>query len=64
VRTRTIVEADHVILTVSLGVLKSLSGSLFTPPLPHRKLKTISALGFGVMDKILLRFKFWVLGLG
>ncbi len=57
-RTRTIVEPDHVILTVSLGVLKSLSGSLtFTPPLPHRKLKTISALGFGVMDKILLRYK-------
>ncbi len=57
-RTGTIVEADHVILTVSLGVLKkSLSGSLFTPPLPHRKLKTISALGFGVMDKILLRCK-------
>jgi spermine oxidase len=50
------VEADHVILTVSLGVLKSLSGGLFTPPLPHRKLKAISALGFGVMDKILLRF--------
>ncbi len=48
-------EADHVIVTVSLGVLKSLSDSFFRPPLPERKQKIVAALGFGVMDKILLR---------
>lgn len=33
--------ADHVILTVSLGVLKEKAHSIFYPALPPKKLKTI-----------------------
>jgi hypothetical protein len=33
--------ADHVILTVSLGVLKEKAHSMFYPALPPQKLKTI-----------------------
>ena len=51
-----LVEADHVILTVSLGVLKSgVAGGLFSPPLPARKQEAVDAIGFGLMNKIFLR---------
>ncbi|XP_073701816.1 spermine oxidase-like isoform X2 [Garra rufa] len=54
-------EADHVIVTVSLGVLKEQATSLFEPGLPQNKLNAIKNLGFGVVDKIFLYFEksFW-----
>ncbi|KAK9131148.1 hypothetical protein Sjap_011635 [Stephania japonica] len=52
--------ADHIIVTVSLGVLKAgfknrQSGMLFTPPLPSFKADAISKLGFGVVNKLFLQ---------
>ncbi|KAG9132660.1 hypothetical protein Leryth_016706 [Lithospermum erythrorhizon] len=47
--------ADHVILTVSLGVLKHgvlQDSCLFTPALPNWKIQAISRLGFGVVNKL------------
>ncbi|XP_066497330.1 spermine oxidase [Hoplias malabaricus] len=56
-----IFEADHVIVTVPLGVLKQKAASLFKPSLPKSKLDAIERLGFGVVDKIFLCFneRFW-----
>ncbi|CAH8354248.1 unnamed protein product [Eruca vesicaria subsp. sativa] len=53
----SVVFADHVIVTVSLGVLKagiesSDGGGLFSPPLPGFKLDAIKRLGFGVVNKL------------
>ncbi|TKY54488.1 polyamine oxidase 5 [Spatholobus suberectus] len=53
--------ADHVIVTVSLGVLKAAirddhSGMLmFHPPLPTFKAEAISRLGFGVVNKLFMQ---------
>ena len=58
-------EADHVIITVSLGVLKRRcldenilpnECSLFTPALPVEKEEAIQRLGFGQIGKIVLQF--------
>ena len=56
--------ADHVIVTVSLGVLKAVTqpsqtsaSAFFTPPLPQDKLEAISAIGFGVLNKVILEFE-------
>ena len=58
-------EADHVIITVSLGVLKRRcldenllpnECSLFTPALPIEKEEAIRKLGFGEIGKIVLQF--------
>jgi len=48
---------DAVIVTVSLGVLKSkgLSG-LFNPPLPAKKVQAIQALEIGQVDKLFLEW--------
>ncbi|KAL6839825.1 hypothetical protein ACP4OV_029635 [Aristida adscensionis] len=54
--------ADHVILTVSLGVLKasigkdaSAAGAItFDPPLPQFKRDALSRLGFGVVNKLFM----------
>lgn len=59
----SIMDADHVIITVSLGVLKAGTGqgsvkgkppALFYPPLPSCKVNAISKLGFGVVNKLFL----------
>ena len=56
INNERLMEADHVILTVSLGVLKSgVAGGLFSPPLPARKQEAVDAIGFGLMNKIFLR---------
>ncbi|KAF9934305.1 hypothetical protein FBU30_002444 [Linnemannia zychae] len=52
--------ADVVLVTLPLGVLKS--GSVtFSPPLPERKKTAIKRLGFGTMVKVVLYFPacFW-----
>jgi len=58
-------EADYVIVTVPLGVLKRRcldenllpnESPLFVPPLPVEKLKAIRELGFGCMGKMILKF--------
>ncbi|KAI5107342.1 hypothetical protein C0J45_2980, partial [Silurus meridionalis] len=56
-----IFEADHVIVTVSLGVLKQQARTMFEPALPKSKLDAIERLGFGTVDKIFLCFtkRFW-----
>ena len=44
-------EADHVVLTTPLGVLKS--GSIkFEPPLPSWKQDVIERMGFGLLNKV------------
>lgn len=55
-----ILEADHVVLTVPLGVLKEQCIS-FDPPLPDWKLGPIDRLGFGTLNKVILVFEkpFW-----
>lgn len=48
-------QADHVICTVPLGVLKA--GTIrFDPPLPARQAKAIDRIGFGHMAKLALTF--------
>lgn len=57
----TVFSVDHVICTVSLGVLKERVFSLFEPQLPLSKFIAIDALGFGTLDKIYLTYEkpFW-----
>ncbi|XP_043716284.1 probable polyamine oxidase 5 [Telopea speciosissima] len=50
--------ADHVIVIVSLGVLKAGilgKSGMFSPPLPSFKTEAISRLGFGVVNKLFLQ---------
>ncbi|KAM8711412.1 hypothetical protein ACLKA7_000535 [Drosophila subpalustris] len=53
--------ADHVILTVSLGVLKAQHFQLFEPPLPLEKQRAVQGLAFGTVNKIFVEFPeaFW-----
>ena len=53
-------DADRVIVTVPLGVLKS-GAITFAPELPPRKVKAIERLGMGLLNKHFLRFEkpFW-----
>jgi len=53
-------QADHVIVSVSLGVLKE-NPRLFCPSPPPKKKKAIELMGFGVMNKIFIEFEepFW-----
>ncbi|XP_021913725.1 peroxisomal N(1)-acetyl-spermine/spermidine oxidase-like isoform X2 [Zootermopsis nevadensis] len=48
--------ADFVLVTVSLGVMKEKAQTMFQPVLPSTKLNAIKGLGFGVVDKIFLKF--------
>lgn len=49
--------ADHVICTVSLGVLKENHQRLFKPTLPLAKCRAIDGLKLGTVDKFFLEFK-------
>ena len=53
-------EADHVVLTSSLGVLKEETIE-FQPPLPDWKRGPIARLGFGILNKVILVYDkpFW-----
>ena len=53
-------EADWVVLTLPIGVLKT-DRLHFDPPLPNWKRAAIGALGMGVLEKVVLRFSapFW-----
>ncbi|XP_020223219.1 probable polyamine oxidase 5 [Cajanus cajan] len=55
----SVMSADHVIVTVSLGVLKAAIGDddsgMFCPPLPPSKTEAISRLGFGVVNKLFMQ---------
>ncbi|KOC63638.1 putative polyamine oxidase 5 [Habropoda laboriosa] len=48
--------ADHVIMTPSLGVLKTQYETLFNPPLPENKVRNIKGLGYGNACKIFIAF--------
>lgn len=48
--------ANHVIVTVSLGVLKAACDRMFSPHLPTEKSHAINALGFGTVDKVFIEF--------
>lgn len=54
------VEADYIVNTIPLGVLKH-GGVEFQPPLPSWKAEAIGRLGFGVLNKVILVYKdaFW-----
>ncbi|POR32068.1 Vacuolar protein sorting-associated protein 33A [Tolypocladium paradoxum] len=55
-----IVDADYVVCTIPLGVLKQ--GNLaFDPPLPPWKTGVIERLGFGILNKVVLIYNkvFW-----
>ena len=47
--------ADHVIVTVPLGVLKT-QQDLFSPQLPDEKIQVIENMGFGALGKIYLEW--------
>lgn len=56
----TVVEADSIVCTVPLGVLKQ--GSVtFDPPLPPWKSGAVERLGFGILNKVVLVYDrvFW-----
>lgn len=54
-------EADHVICTVSLGVLKERHIGMFVPLLPLEKITAIEGVFLGTVNKIYLEFDkpFW-----
>jgi monoamine oxidase len=53
-------QADAVVVTLPLGVLKS-GAVRFDPPLPDRKMQAIGRLGMGALTKVILTFErpFW-----
>ena len=54
--TTTTVQAKTVLVTVSLGVLKS-DRIQFIPPLPENKRTIINAMGYGTLNKCILSWK-------
>lgn len=61
----TILNADHVILTLPLGYLKRNHSTIFNPRLPMHKQHAIADLGFGRVNKIFLYYTepFWPKGM-
>ncbi|MGW5051922.1 FAD-dependent oxidoreductase [Actinokineospora sp. NPDC004072] len=57
---RGVFEADKVLVTLPLGVLKA-GAVAFDPPLPEAKRSAIERLGFGTLNKIALHYRepFW-----
>lgn len=57
-------EADYVVVTVPLGVLKASAEALFSPSLPAERLDAIRDLGNGAINKIFLEYArpFWLPG--
>jgi len=57
---KSVIEADAVIVTVPLGILKA-NQLAFYPALPAEKLTSINKLGFGLLNKLVLFFAkcFW-----
>ena len=55
-----VIEADQIVLTAPLGVLKD-NSIKFDPPLPHWKQESINKLGFGTLNKVVLVYEkpFW-----
>lgn len=51
-----VLTADHVICTVSLGVLKEQHSKLFVPTLPEAKVRAIKGLKLGTVDKLFLEY--------
>ncbi|WP_460773263.1 flavin monoamine oxidase family protein [Microbacterium sp. GXF7504] len=49
------VDADHVLVTAPLGVLKS-AAIAFDPPLPADKQTAIERIGFGTFEKVVIAF--------
>ncbi|TAQ89692.1 hypothetical protein B7494_g1960 [Chlorociboria aeruginascens] len=54
------IEADYIVSTIPLGVLKR-QEIQFEPPLPEWKMGAIQRVGFGVLNKVILVYKepFW-----
>ncbi|KAL7036438.1 hypothetical protein ACKWTF_008810 [Chironomus riparius] len=61
VKDQTKYYADHVIVTIPLGVLKARHESLFTPTLTDKLKYAIDGMGFGNIGKIFLEYDmpFW-----
>ncbi|XP_012945727.1 spermine oxidase [Aplysia californica] len=55
------IEADHVIVTISIGCLKATHKTLFQPLLPVPVQEAVEHTGFGLIGKIFLQFEeaFW-----
>ncbi|XP_043473443.1 peroxisomal N(1)-acetyl-spermine/spermidine oxidase [Leptopilina heterotoma] len=51
------IEAEQLICTLPLGVLKEKAQEIFDPPLPIYKLQAIDRLMFGTVDKIFLEYE-------
>jgi spermine oxidase len=53
--------ADHVIVTVSLGVLKATHTTLFQPALPPSKVSSIQHMEYGTLEKVIMVYQqpFW-----
>ena len=49
---RRISQAEIVICSLPLGVLKADTCPVFDPPLPPRKLQAVERLGFGTLNKV------------
>ncbi|XP_050439149.1 uncharacterized protein LOC126844783 [Adelges cooleyi] len=54
-------EADYVLVTVPLGVLKSTADTMFCPSLPSSKTEAIKALGVGHLHRVFMEYTnpFW-----
>ncbi|KAL3588743.1 hypothetical protein FPOAC2_10902 [Fusarium poae] len=56
----SVVDADAVVCTIPLGVLKQ-NNIVFNPPLPSWKTDVVERLGFGILNKVILVYDkiFW-----